>query len=151
MFEVDWVRFEFRKIFISFILHKNMKFIRALWTGALVWFFMFLTNIFLHFIFKLISRGASARLEERYSSIIIYVSFLVFLIIFSIIYFKGEVKKGIWQGLLLGIIYDIIGVIFLFILIILYQTTEGIDSFFPRFYLTLIITSLVGIIKNKSR
>jgi len=81
-----------------------MKLFKAIGLGALGWVLIFFEVSILMFGFKL-TTGALYY-------IIHYILLAVFAIILSLIYFKGKkIKKGFFQGLLIGIIFIITGII----------------------------------------
>lgn len=82
-----------------------MKFWRAVLTGALVWVLIFFEVSILMFGFKL---NAPSSLYY----IIHFIASTIFVLLASLIYFRGKkVKAGIGKGFWLGIIFIIAGIV----------------------------------------
>ncbi|MDD5192893.1 MAG: hypothetical protein PHH54_00005 [Candidatus Nanoarchaeia archaeon] len=82
-----------------------MKFWRAVLCGALIWILVFFEVCILMFGFKLTS-------SDTVYYIIHYIAFAVFVILASLIYFRGKkVKAGVLNGLYLWIIFIIAGIV----------------------------------------
>jgi len=82
-----------------------MRFWRAVLTGALVWVLIFFEVSILMFGFKLTA-------SDSIYYIIHYTASFIFVLLASLIYFRGKkVGAGIGQGFLLGIMFIIVGVV----------------------------------------
>lgn len=121
----------------------NLK--RALWTGALLWIFIFFEVSILIFGFGLST--------EITSYLVQYVLLIVLVVLTSIIYFNGKkIRKGWLEGLYLGIAFLIIGIILDMIIIIpLFVNDFGAFSVPFRlieYLIVLLVALIVGAIKK---
>lgn len=82
-----------------------MKLLRAILLGALLWILIFFEVSVLMFGF-----GLNAGNAIYYSLHFIFESLLTIIIILFYFY-KSKIKKGFWQGILVGIVFVIMGIV----------------------------------------
>ena len=124
-----------------------MKFWRAVLTGALIWVFVFFEVSILMFGFKLNS-------PDSLYYIIHYIALAIFVILASLIYFRGKkAKAGFWNGLYLGIIFILVGIVLDSIITIPlfmkfdYSFLIG-GEMLVGYIMTLIVCMIVGVLKK---
>ena len=124
-----------------------MKFWRAVLTGALIWVLVFFEVCVLMFGFKL-------NPPSSLYYIIHYIAFVIFVLLASLIYFRGKkVKAGLMWGLWLGIIFILVGIVLDSIITIpLFMKLDyGFligGEMLVGYVISLIVCLIVGVVKR---
>lgn len=122
-----------------------MKFWRAVLLGALIWVLVFFEVSILMFGFKL-------NPPNSLYYIIHYVFFVIFVLLASLIYFR-KAKAGLEQGLLLGIMFILVGIVLDSIITIPlfmkmdYSFLIG-GEMLVGYVVSLIVCMIVGVLKK---
>jgi len=122
-----------------------MRLKRALLCGALLWVLIFFEVSILMFGFKIVGGGLYYTIH--------YIMLIILASLSALIYFRGRVDRGLGQGLLVGLVMVLTGIV-LDAIITVPLFTKNYAAFFKDIYLligmveTVIVAGVVGMFRR---